>query len=62
MDQLCKQVYEDEKLLYKYKWIVTVSPLDMVDAIITASKCQSTAMNKTLDIYFFLKFKSLVMF
>ena len=39
MDKLCKLVYKDEQLLYKYKGIVDVPPLEMVDDIITASKC-----------------------
>ena len=44
MDKLCKSLYEDEKLLYRYKVIVDVPPLEMVDDIITVSKRGSTAL------------------
>ena len=59
MDKLCKLVYNDENLLYKYKGTVEVPLLEMVDNIITASKCGNTAiaMNETVNT--FIEFKKL---
>ena len=57
MDKLCQLVYDDKNLLYKYKGTVDVPPLEMVDDIITASKCGSTsiAMNETVNTFIELK-------
>ena len=44
MDKLCKMIYSDQKLLYKYRRNVDVPPLEMVDDIITVSKCGSTSV------------------
>ena len=41
MDKLCK--LQNEHLLYTYRGKVTVSPLEMVDDIISSVKCRSTA-------------------
>ena len=51
MDKLSKLIYKDENLIYKYKGTVDVPPLEMVDDIITATKCGSTAiaMNATVN-------------
>ena len=35
MDKLAKMVYEDKSLLYKYKGVAEVPPLEMVDDILT---------------------------
>ena len=39
MDKLCKAIYKDKDLLFKYRGIVEVPPLQMVDDVVTASKC-----------------------
>ena len=44
MDQLCKLILEDKNLLYKYRGVISVPPLEMVDDTITAVKCISTAV------------------
>ena len=51
MDQLCQNIYKDSNLLYKYRDSVDVPPLQMVDDIITASKCGATskALNNTVN-------------
>ena len=53
MDKLCKLAYEDEDLLYKYKEKVSVPPLEMVDDIVTVSKCGPTslALNETVNTF-----------
>ena len=57
MDKLCKLVYNDETLIYKYKGKVDVPPLEMVDDIITISKGGSTgvALNQTVNTFLELK-------
>ena len=57
MDKLCKLVYEDEKVLYRYRGIVAVPPLEMVDDVITVSKCGSTsiALNQIVNTFIDLK-------
>ena len=51
MDTLAKHAYENKKLLYKYKGVVDVPPLMMVDDIATISECgiASVAMNATVN-------------
>ena len=53
MDQLGKQVYNDDSLTYKYKGEVAVPPLEMVDDVVTLSKCGATsiALNKTVNTF-----------
>ena len=57
MDKLCKKIYKDDKLLYKYRGLVDVPPLQMVDDIITASKCSATsqALNTTVNTFINMK-------
>ena len=57
MDKLCKVIYSDQKLLYKYRGNVEVPPLEMVDDIITVSKCGSTsvALNQSVNTFVELK-------
>ena len=59
MDQLCKLILEDESLLYKYKGVVSVPPLEMVDDIITAVKCGSTAVTLNATVNAFIESKKL---
>ena len=51
MDMLGKEVYNDPTLVYKYRGNVDVSPLEMVDDLVTASKCGTitVALNATVN-------------
>ena len=51
MDKLCKLIYDNEELLFKYKGIVNIPPLEMVDDILTAVKCgdKSIALNAAVN-------------
>ena len=53
MDKFAKMVYQDSALIYKYKGVTDVPPLEMVDDILTISKCSitSVAMNATLNAF-----------
>ena len=53
MDQLGKQVYKNDSLIYKYKGEVAVPPLEMVDDIVTVSKCGDTSstLNETVNTF-----------
>ena len=57
MDKLCKVVYKDDNLLYKYRNTVSVPPLEMRDDVVTASKCGATsvALNSTVNTFMDLK-------
>ena len=59
MDQLCKLILKDASLLYKYRGVVSVPPLEMVDDIITAVKCGSTAVTLNATINAFIESKKL---
>ena len=61
MDKLCKLVYNDDKLLYKYKGKVAVPPLEMVDDIITANKCGNTAVALNQTVKRFIKLKKMTL-
>ena len=51
MDKLGKEVYADPSLVYKYRGLVDVPPLEMVDDVITASKCgtKTVTLNATVN-------------
>ena len=53
MDKLCKQIYENDDLLFKYRGVVSVPPLEMVDDIVTVSKCgeKSTKLNHKVNTF-----------
>ena len=59
MDQLCKSIYNEDSLLYKYRQSVEVPPLQMVDDIITASKCGGTSSALNAKINKFIETKKL---
>ena len=59
MDMLCKSIYKEDKLLYKYRQSVEVPPLQMVDDVITASKCGATGTALNTNINTFMKMKKL---
>ena len=54
MDKLAKMVYEDKSLLYKYKGVDEGPPLEMVDDVLTVSKCSMTSvtMNATVNAFY----------
>ena len=53
MDKFAKMVYQDKTLVYKYKGVAEVPPLEMVDDVLTISKCSitSVAMNATMNAF-----------
>ena len=53
MDKLAKIVYNDKSLVYKYKGVAAVPPLEMVDDVLTISKCSMTSvtMNATVNVF-----------
>ena len=59
MDKLCKLILQDEQVLYKYRGKVNVPPLQMVDDIISAVKCGSTATALNSIINRFIELKKL---
>ena len=59
MDKLGKEVYQDPELVYKYRGKVQVPPLEMVDDVISASKCGSTAVTLNACINSFMERKKL---
>ena len=59
MDQLGKQVYKDNSLTYRYKGKVAVPPLEMVDDVVTVSKCGATAVTLNTTVNTFIEHKKL---
>ena len=57
MDKLGKEVYADPSLAYKYRGIVDVPPLEMVDDVITASKCGTTTVTLNAKVNSFVERK-----
>ena len=58
MDKLGKIVYKDKKLLYNYKG-TAVPCLQMVDNILTITKCDSTAITMNTTVNTFIETKKL---
>jgi hypothetical protein len=59
MDKLGKQAYGDRNILYQYKGVVQVPPLQMVDVVISASKCGSQVVSTNSAVTTFSKLKKL---
>ena len=59
MDKLCKLILQNEHLLYKYRGKVSLPPLQMVDNVITAAKCGSTAVALNAVVNTFMEHKKL---
>ena len=59
IDSLAKISYNDSSLLYKYKNNVNVPPLQMVDDVITASKCGNQVVKTNSVVNTFVKLKKL---
>ena len=52
-DKLAKIIYNEKSLIYKYKGVAEVPPLEMVDDILTITKCSVTevAINATVNAF-----------
>ena len=59
MDKLAKSVYKDKSLVYKYKGVAEVPPLEMVDDVLTVSKCSITALTMNVIVNSFMENKKL---
>ena len=59
MDKLGRKAYDDPSLLYKYRGEVQVPPLQMVDDIISASKCGTQVVTTNAAVGTFIKSKKL---
>ena len=59
MDNLCKIISNNEDLLYKYRGLVSVPPLKMVDDIVTAAKCGEQSTKLYLAVNTFIENKKL---
>ena len=59
MDKLGKEIYADPTLVYKYRDSVDVPPLEMVDDIISASKCGPTTVALNAAVNSFVERKKL---
>ena len=59
MDKLGKEVYDDPSLVYKYRGTVDVPPLEMVDDVITTSKCGTTTVTLNATVNSFVERKKL---
>ena len=59
MDKLGKEIYADPTLVYKYRGSVDVPPLEMVDDVISASKCGPTTVAPNASVNSFVERKKL---
>ena len=59
MDKFAKMVYKDKALVYKYKGETEVPPLEMIDDILTISKCSITSLTMNATINAFMENKKL---
>ena len=58
MDKLCKLIHQHEHLPYIYREKMKVPPLQMVDDVITAAKCGSTARALNAAVNTFMELKN----
>ena len=59
MDKLCKTIYKEKEMLFKYRGIVEVPPLEMVDDVVTVSLCGENSMNLNSAVNSFVEHKKL---
>ena len=59
MDKLAKIVYDDKSLVYKYEGVAEVPPLEMVDDVLTISKCSMTSVTMNATVNAFINNKKL---
>ena len=45
MEKLCKTIIKDKEMLFKFRGIVEVPPLEMVDDVVTANPCGENSLN-----------------
>ena len=58
MDKLGKIVYKNPTMAYKYRDKVVVPPLEMVDDVLTVSKCGATSVAMNITVNSFMSRKS----
>ena len=59
MDKLGKQAYREPDLLYKYKNVVEVPPLEMIDDVLTIQKCGTATVIQNSAVNAFIESKKL---
>ena len=59
MDKLAKLVYGDKSLIYNYKGVAEVPPLEMVDDVLTITKCSLTSVTMNATVNAFIENKKL---
>ena len=59
MDKLPKKIYSDNTLLYQYRGLVPVPPLEMIDDILTFQKCGATSLVINNEVNPFIEKKKL---
>ena len=59
MDKLGKAVYENPEIAYKFRGKVVVPPLEMVDDVLTVSKCGATSVAMNITVNSFMSRKKL---
>ena len=59
MDKLAQLVYKDKSLVYKYKGVAEVPPLEMVNDVLTVSKCSITSLTMNIVVNSFMENKKL---
>ena len=57
MEKLCKIINKNQDMVYKYRGIVEVPPLEMVDDVVTASKCGENSVSLNSEVNSFVKHK-----
>ena len=59
MDGLPKQILQDAQSMYKYRGVVSIPPLEMVDDVITAVECGSKSVKLNAAVNAFIDSKKL---
>ena len=59
MDGLPKLILQDSQAMYKYRGLVSIPPLEMVDDMITAVECRSKSVKLNAAVNAFIKSKKL---
>ena len=58
-DKLGKLVYSRPELMYKYKGIVAIPPMEMVDDILSVTKCSNQSVKVNAVVNTFMETKKL---
>ena len=61
LNQLCKNVLNEEEIMYKYRGVVAVPPLEMIDDIITAVECGPKSVKLNAMVNAFIESKKLAL-